>query len=386
MTERASRAAEARQERPLIIPARLLTLSLAAVAGPGVLTSACGGSSGEEEAQADETTTTGIPASSSASSVPTAAGAYAECMREHGVPDFPVVDSQGLPGFDERRERLDRPSPAFRAADEACDEPRHGRRAAGRRECAALVTVKRRRGRWGFRHANVTDARRSLPRGPGQAIHRLQESEVALMSAGAATATARRSWLVGASLLTIGVLGLGLFASACGGSSPGDGVAQVDSTGATTTGPASGERRSGNPIAFAACMRKNGVSNFPDPDPSKGMQVVGGPGLDPTSPRFKAAEEACRRFLPKGGKPDPQQEARIRAAVLKYSACMRRNGVPKFPDPDTGAGLPSIALGGSSGIDPKSPQFKAANEACRKLLPGGGRGGSLNPSESDQTP
>jgi hypothetical protein len=52
-----------------------------------------------------------------------------------------------------------------------------------------------------------------------------------------------------------------------------------------------------------------------------------------------------------------------------YSACMRENGVPSFPDPP-GDGGP-LELGGP-GLDPTAPQFQAAEEACKALSPKGG--------------
>jgi hypothetical protein len=52
---------------------------------------------------------------------------------------------------------------------------------------------------------------------------------------------------------------------------------------------------------YAKCMRENGVPKFPDPDPNGGFQIQGGPGLDPQSSEFKAADEKCRAHLPGGG-------------------------------------------------------------------------------------
>jgi hypothetical protein len=57
------------------------------------------------------------------------------------------------------------------------------------------------------------------------------------------------------------------------------------------------------------------------------------------------------------------------AGTQTYSACMRANGVPKFPDANSDGG---IAIDSSSGIDPDSPLFKAAEKACAKLAPKGG--------------
>jgi hypothetical protein len=58
------------------------------------------------------------------------------------------------------------------------------------------------------------------------------------------------------------------------------------------------------------------------------------------------------------------------AQLLTFSDCMRSHGVPSFPDPSGGG----IHFGPGSGIDPSSPAFKAAQSACRRLLPGGGPG------------
>ncbi len=45
-------------------------------------------------------------------------------------------------------------------------------------------------------------------------------------------------------------------------------------------------------LAYAQCMRDNGVPNFPDPKPGEGI-ALDGDVLDINSPAFKAAEEAC---------------------------------------------------------------------------------------------
>jgi hypothetical protein len=178
---------------------------------------------------------------------------------------------------------------------------------------------------------------------------------------------------------------IGLLASACGGDSNGNGVAQVGSTKTTTTGSGSQKASSEQEAAlkYAACMREHGVPKFPDPDANGGIAVKGGAGLDPSSPQYKAADEACKKLLPRGGKQaDPKQKAKARGEALKYAACMRRNGVPKFPDPDANG---AIAVKGGAGLDPSSPRYKAADQRCNKLL-GGGVGGSLSSGGSDGTP
>ncbi len=50
---------------------------------------------------------------------------------------------------------------------------------------------------------------------------------------------------------------------------------------------------------FAACMRKHGETNFPDPGPN-GKFAGGVTSVDPSSPQFKTAMSACRTLLPPG--------------------------------------------------------------------------------------
>jgi hypothetical protein len=177
------------------------------------------------------------------------------------------------------------------------------------------------------------------------------------------------------SLALAAAAALVLFASACGGSS-GEGVAQVDpaATGTTTTGPGSpGGSSSADPVAFSACMRANGVPKFPDPD--RDGRIRFRDPVDPESPQFEAARRACRKLEPEESAPSPAEQARERAQLLKFSACMRAQGLTKFPDPDPSGG---ISIGRDIGITPNSPQFKAAEKACRNFLPGE-RGSSNGP-------
>ena len=57
-----------------------------------------------------------------------------------------------------------------------------------------------------------------------------------------------------------------------------------------------------------------------------------------------------------------------RQSELAFSRCMRAHGITGFPDPNSQGGL-DLNGGPGSGLDPKSPQFKAAWRACRPLMP-----------------
>jgi hypothetical protein len=48
---------------------------------------------------------------------------------------------------------------------------------------------------------------------------------------------------------------------------------------------------------MSQCMRDNGVEEFPDPEPGKGIQVTGTVVEDPD---FEKAEKACAKYAPSG--------------------------------------------------------------------------------------
>ncbi|HTD10098.1 MAG TPA: hypothetical protein VK680_14530 [Solirubrobacteraceae bacterium] len=75
--------------------------------------------------------------------------------------------------------------------------------------------------------------------------------------------------------------------------------------------------------------------------------------------------------------------------AVAYSACVRAHGVPNFPDPKvtvSGNGV-KVAIGINPSIS-SNPHFKSAQQACNKLLPGGGPGGEsshpISPQEQSQ--
>ena len=75
------------------------------------------------------------------------------------------------------------------------------------------------------------------------------------------------------------------------------------------------------------------------------------------------------------------QPAAAEPDMLAFSQCMRDNGIAEFPDP----GPDGITIDGL-GIDPDSPQFTAAQEACNHLMPdpdNAGSSGSGTAGESD---
>ena len=57
--------------------------------------------------------------------------------------------------------------------------------------------------------------------------------------------------------------------------------------------------------------------------------------------------------------------------AVKFSQCMRANGVSAFPDPDASGALTIDGVVNGSSLDPNSATFQQALSACRALEPSG---------------
>jgi hypothetical protein len=129
-------------------------------------------------------------------------------------------------------------------------------------------------------------------------------------------------------------------------------------------------------------MRANGVPDFPDPSAEGGFNFNPDTGANPSSPAFKAAQASCEKFSPQGAGLAPGTQthpsAQWLAKMVKVAHCMRRHGVPNFPDPTTT--VPSTNVLGGGGVisdidgvvfafpaatsDPQSPLFTRAAKTC----------------------
>jgi hypothetical protein len=189
----------------------------------------------------------------------------------------------------------------------------------------------------------------------------------------------------------VAVAAFGLLAAGCGGGGGSPGVASVaasTTTTATTTqssSPSGGDKSSGPPgggrgqfqiamrvgtadgAKFSACMRKHGVTSFPDPNSQGVIKFGSTSGIDPNSPTFKSARTVCQKLLPNGGQPTPAQIAQQQQQLLAFSKCMRDHGIKDFPDPTNG-GL-QIRDHPGSDLDPNNSQFQKAQRACQGNLP-----------------
>ena len=95
-------------------------------------------------------------------------------------------------------------------------------------------------------------------------------------------------------------------------------------------------------VKFAQCMRENGISRFPDPDASGHLTIDGvlnGSSLDPNSPEWQQAIDACKDLQPPGFTGGGERSSGQQEAALQFAQCIRDNGVPDFPDPASGQPL-----------------------------------------------
>ncbi len=170
-------------------------------------------------------------------------------------------------------------------------------------------------------------------------------------------------------VLAAGSVGLAALAG-CGGSK----TPSVANLGTTSTSAAGTTTSAVTPsrVAFATCLSAHG---FQAAQRSAGTAsgralsidgVIVTGNVNPRSPQFQAAMQACRKLLPGGGPPalTPAQQAEHAKSMASFAACMRKHGVPSFPDPN-GQGM--FPPGTIERLDSSAPVFQSAFKACGSL-------------------
>jgi hypothetical protein len=181
--------------------------------------------------------------------------------------------------------------------------------------------------------------------------------------------------------LALALLAACVTLAACGSS-----ASSSTSTTNTSTGTAAAPAQSAGPGRFAAlrsCLQKHGItlpprsrrSRTPGAPGAPGGLLGGGGGLQlpkgVSQAQFQEALKKCGAGnFPGGGR---LSSATAKAALTKFAACMRENGI-KLPAPNTSGNGPIFNTGG---IDTSGATFKAAEGKCRSDLQGAfaGRGG-----------
>lgn len=174
-------------------------------------------------------------------------------------------------------------------------------------------------------------------------------------------------------VLAVALASLGFALAGCGGASS---SSSTSSAGGSSGGtPVSSQTANASKLAqFSQCMRAHGVGDFPDPvNGHLNFKVTKGSDLDPNSSAYQSAFKACKSLEPPGLRTGAGQNPQQQSQLLKFVSCMRSHGVSNFPDPSASGTL--LLQGGTNGVDPNSPQFKSAMQACRSLIPAGAVGG-----------
>ena len=128
-------------------------------------------------------------------------------------------------------------------------------------------------------------------------------------------------------------------------------------------------------VAYASCMRSQGVQSFPDPVGSGGIpkEAVVSAFRQVSTSKGATAQNDCRHLLPAGGSLSGQVSQPITAKdqqdYLKAAACMRSHGFSDFPDPKFHNN--SVQVNIPSSINQNSSQFTRAATICTKLIPAG---------------
>jgi hypothetical protein len=163
-----------------------------------------------------------------------------------------------------------------------------------------------------------------------------------------------RRRLRGVGALAVALVTAGLMIGACSG--------KHETASSRSASPAETNPVRARNLAFAECLRQNGVPKFPDPARDGALRISPDDGIDVNGQAYKTAQDHCKALAPTGRPQEPPSGSQV-PDVAKYVDCMRKNGMPKFPAPD--------AQGQFSGVDINAPAFKTAQTACQKFLPAG---------------
>jgi hypothetical protein len=161
----------------------------------------------------------------------------------------------------------------------------------------------------------------------------------------------------------VAVAAFALLAAGCGG-----GRSPAAQTGASSTMGVTPRTQNGA-LAFARCLRANGLPKWPDPTSSGAFDKSKLRQTGYSVAQMRAVEDGpCRHLLP-ASPAAPTITAADRTDYLEAAACMRSHGYPNFPDPT----FPNnnVHLDIPSSIDQNSAQFRGAATTCTKLIPAG---------------
>lgn len=159
----------------------------------------------------------------------------------------------------------------------------------------------------------------------------------------------KKDWLV---TLTAALCVLGLVACGGGGDS---------SSGGGAGGSSGGGSEEEKALEFTECVRAHGVEVE---DPKPGQKNIELP--DSADPATKKALAACNDKLGSDGQELSAEEGEeFKEGWLAFAECVREHGVDMGDPQFLGPGKVRLD---NNGIDPSSPAFVAAREACDDVL------------------
>lgn len=158
----------------------------------------------------------------------------------------------------------------------------------------------------------------------------------------------------------------------CGLAAVGSAVALAACGSSYQSSSATGSGSSSSALALANCMRAHGVPSFPDPAAGGGGVNLAGTGINPESPAFKSARQACAKLVPAASPEGVRATENQFLAAVTFSKCMRAHGFPDFPDPtraDSPPGPiliigPGLFFRVSPSFDPNTPAVERSVAAC----------------------
>ena len=109
------------------------------------------------------------------------------------------------------------------------------------------------------------------------------------------------------------------------------------------------------------------MREFPDPDATG--RVVFPPALNQQSPAFRSAEAGCAKGQSAPGSSSAEIPQSQKLELVAAARCMRKHGVPNYPDPTFRDGIVELGGGPAASINRDSPAFRDAARICRLPVP-----------------
>jgi hypothetical protein len=155
--------------------------------------------------------------------------------------------------------------------------------------------------------------------------------------------------------------------AACTASTSSDSPASGTSAASAVSEPGTGA------LAFARCMRANGLPKWPDPTGSGVFNKSQLQQTGYTQAQTRAVEDGpCKNVLPTAApsaSASPTITVQQQQDYLDAVACMRSHGITNFPDPTFSGG--HVTLVPPPGLQTSGTLFTQAQHICQQLIPAG---------------